>query len=455
MASFTLHIQYVDRPAETRVFTNRDQVTFGRDVGDIALRDSQVSGRHGQITFTGGVLRYEDFGSTNGSFLLDGRRIHTLELSQGMTIRLGNSLIAVQALDSPLAAGKGRTMVAGAGLAPFAPPPGPPPSRPLVGAPTPAASPAADDPQALGLAPTGYMPAISAPPGFQQPVARPPEAPPPAPPRPEIDDEEATVQHLPVVDSAPAPGALPISGGDLTGLLKQAWSILQPVIIPASLITGAITVPIALIGGILGFIPYVGAVVGFIFTLAQIALMPLAVAAVYRFMLGRYLGAPIDPQTAWRQQIDEAREVWPSFFLASLIAGVGALFLIIPGILLGIFIGPVYFVEGKRMVDINLRTLELTKRDPLPLIILVFIVAIALAIALAIPLAIFGLLGAVGGLLSAVLLAALGAVILPFGATLALLLYFGLRRRFEGGEPEEAARAILTAVEAAKPLSQA
>jgi len=452
MASFTLHIQYVDRPAETRVFTNRDQVTFGRDIGDIALRDSQVSGRHGQITFTGGVLRYEDFGSTNGSFLLDGRKIHTLELSQGMTIRLGNSLIAVQALDSPLAAGKGRTMIAGAGLAPFAAPPGPPPARPSFSAPTPPASAAADDPQALGLAPTGYMPAAAAPPGFHQPIARPPEAPPPAPTRP-VDDDEATVQHLPVVDSAPAaPAALSISSGDLLGLFKQAWLILQPVLVPAALITGVITVPAALLGGIFGHVPYVGWLFNLILGLAQLALVPLAGAAVYRFMLGRYLGAPIDPKTAWRQQIAEAREVWPSFVVAGLIAGLGALFLIIPGILLGIFIGPVYFVEGKRMVDLNLRTLELTKRDPLPLIIVVFVAAIAVGLALAIPMVVLGLLGAVGALLSSVLLAAVSAVLIPYGAALSLLLYFGLRRRFEGGEPEEAARAILTAVEAARPI---
>ncbi|MCA9638328.1 MAG: hypothetical protein KC420_20000 [Myxococcales bacterium] len=44
MASFTLHIQYVDRPPETRTFADRDKVTLGRDIGDIALRDSQVSG---------------------------------------------------------------------------------------------------------------------------------------------------------------------------------------------------------------------------------------------------------------------------------------------------------------------------------------------------------------------------------------------------------------------------
>ncbi len=485
MASFTLHIQYVDRPAETRTFTNRDILTFGRDVADIPLRDSQVSGRHGQITFLAGVLRYEDLGSTNGSFLLDGRRIQTLDLSPGMAIRLGNSVVTVQAVDSPMGAGKGRTMIAGAGMAPFMPMP-PRPGDPAL-APTghlPAATPPAGMPPptrgrtALGntddpaLAPTGYMPAATPPPGFQQPVAQPPAPPPPVPPAlqqqaqadDDVDiDDEATSPNVPAIGGAPAGGGAPpasgapltISSSDLQALFKQAWGILQPVLIPAALVVGALTVPVALASGILGLIPVVGPILAGLLGLAQALLMPLAIAAVYRFMLGVYLGLPIDWQDAWRQQIADVKEVWLSFFVSGLLAGVGALFLIIPGILLGAFIGPVHFVEGKRMVDVNLRTLDLTKRDPVPLIVIFIVTGLVAGLAIGIPLAILGLIPLIGGLLSGLLGAAAMAVLIPFGATLSLILYFGFRRRFEGGEPEEAARAILAAVESAKPIGPA
>ena len=122
MASYTLHIQYVDRPAETRTFTQA-KVTFGRDAGDVVLHDTQVSGRHGEITFDGSTLRYTDVGSTNGSFLLQGQRVANIELTPGIALRLGNSLITVQAIDAPNVAGKGRTVIAGPGMAPGFPAP--------------------------------------------------------------------------------------------------------------------------------------------------------------------------------------------------------------------------------------------------------------------------------------------------------------------------------------------
>lgn len=104
MASYTLHIQYVDRPAETRTFTQA-KITFGRDAGDVVLHDSQVSGRHGEITFDGNTLRFTDVGSTNGSFLIQGQRVANIELTPGIVLRLGNSLITVQAIDAPNVAG--------------------------------------------------------------------------------------------------------------------------------------------------------------------------------------------------------------------------------------------------------------------------------------------------------------------------------------------------------------
>ncbi|HFE45627.1 MAG TPA: FHA domain-containing protein, partial [Nannocystis exedens] len=399
MASFTLHIQYVDRPPETRTFANRDRLTIGRDIGDIALRDSQVSGRHGEITFQAGVLRFVDLGSTNGSFLLDGRRVSTIEMTPGMAIRLGNSLITVQMIDSPLV-GKGRTMIAGGGVPFGMPAPGmPAPSMPAPGMPAPPVAPPVAPPamgsapvappsvgtlnsegQGIGFAPTSAMPQAAPDGGFAQPVAKPPGAPPPgfpAPPvtSPEISDDDDAVPTNPVVTTGSAPqvqaGQGPIATGsgslnseEFVDLYKQTFEFVKPVWIPAALIVGSITVPVALASGLLGFIPVVGPLLVVLLGLGQAVLMPLAIAALHRFLLGAYLNHPVDWISAWKEQIANAKMVWLSFFVAGLITAVGFIFLIIPGILLGSFIGLIYFCEGKRMVDINLRNLEIAKQEP-------------------------------------------------------------------------------------------
>ncbi|MCB9706679.1 MAG: FHA domain-containing protein [Myxococcales bacterium] len=477
MASFTLHIQYVDRPPETRTFADRDKVTLGRDIGDIALRDSQVSGRHGEITFVGGTLRYTDLGSTNGSFLLDGRRVSTIEMTPGMAVRLGNSLITVHMIDSPMA-GKGRTMIAGGGFAPFSPPPPggmpppgglgmPPPGGgmpPPGGMPMPGGTlaPTAQAPGDLAYAPTSAMPAAM-PSGFAQPVAQPPGAPPPGfpppptpvAPMPSSDDfDGAPTNPGGAGVPTPAPGqAMPmaVGGEDFAAIFKQAWDFLRPVLVPASLVLGAVTVPIAVVSWVFGLIPVIGGIFGALLALAQFVLMPLGIAALTRFLLGRYLNNPVDWMTAWKQQIANARMIWPNFFVAGLIAAIGTVFLIIPGLLLGAFIGPIYFCEGKRMVDINLRNLDIAKLDPITVIIVFIAVAVAAGVGIAIPSLVFGLIPVLGSLLVAILGAAAMAVITPYVLTLSILLYFRIRRRTEGGEPEIQAMQMLIATSAALP----
>ncbi len=299
--------------------------------------------------------------------------------------------------------------------------------------------------------------------GFAQPVAQPPGAPPPgfpqppAPaPAPEIADELDGVPTNPAIvppEGAPPPAGAPaaISSDDFATLYKQAWEFLKPVLVPSALIVGGITVPIALASGILGLIPVVGGVLAFILGLAEAVLMPLAIAALTRFLLGVYLNHPVDWMTAWKQQIANAKMVWLSFFVAGLIAGVGVLFLIIPGILLGSFIGVIYFCEGKRMVDINLRNLEIAKQDPLLPIVAFIVVALAVGIAVAIPTWVLGLIPWIGSILASVLVAAVTAVVMPFMIVLSIMLYFRIRRRFEGGEPEVAAMQMLIATATALP----
>ena len=74
MALYTLYVQYAGRPPETKSF-DKETIVIGRDVGDIALLDPQVSGRHAELRFQSGKLMFQDLGSTNGSFLPSGERV--------------------------------------------------------------------------------------------------------------------------------------------------------------------------------------------------------------------------------------------------------------------------------------------------------------------------------------------------------------------------------------------
>jgi len=323
--------------------------------------------------------------------------------------------------------------------------------------------------QGIAYAPTSAMPQ-AAPGGFAQPVAQPPGAPPPgfpAPPvaSPEIADDYDAIPTNPMVATGeapqvpapqltapvPAPASGALNSQEFVDLYKQTLEFIKPVWIPAALILGSITVPIALASGLLGLIPWVGPLLVVLLALGQAVLMPLAVAALHRFLLGAYLNHPVDWMNAWKEQIANAKMVWLSFFVAGLITFVGFIFLIIPGILLGSFVGLIYFCEGKRMVDINLRNLEIAKQEPLLLIISLIAVGLAVGIGIALPFWLLSIIPWIGGILAGVFQAAVMAIVMPFIVVLTMRLYFQIRRRFEGGEPEIGAMQMLIATTASLP----
>jgi pSer/pThr/pTyr-binding forkhead associated (FHA) protein len=94
----TLLVQCVGRPSEMVSFS-QDRVTIGREACTILLRDDQVSRTHGEVSHDGTALRYTDLGSTNGTYLRDGRRVFDAELTPGTLLRLGESWITV--VDAP------------------------------------------------------------------------------------------------------------------------------------------------------------------------------------------------------------------------------------------------------------------------------------------------------------------------------------------------------------------
>lgn len=493
MASYTLHIQYVDRPAETRTFTQA-KVTFGRDAGDVVLHDTQVSGRHGEINFDGTTLRYTDMGSTNGSFLLQGQRVANIELTPGIALRLGNSLITVQVIDVPNVAGKGRTVIASPGMAPGFPAPMRPPGSPAVGASAPIPRPGmpAPPPGGFAFAPTAQMQSPVMPAGMPAgpqagafvpqpapmashpmaaPMAPPQPAPMPAPmapPQPAFGGPPGPppgtlsgVPQAPVTAPAPMPApmaappgamsAAPIAplaapqapsaeGGkpDLVNDVKTAlaggWSVLAPSSVLVVGMFAAVMIPISVLAWVFVMLLPLGIAgpIAGLLALAQALAMIILVPAAYRYLLGAHLDQPITPKAA----IEEVR------------AKIGDVFvnMLVPGIVLGVFAGPIYWVEGKKLGEVISRNFQLLGRDVVTVIVSWLALVIPITIVNQIVSWLFvKILGTFGLLLASVITNSLTAVMIAYGLGLSTWFYFNIRRRSEGGDPEGDARVRLAA----------
>lgn len=531
MSSYTLHIQYVDRPAETRTFTQA-KVTLGRDSGDIVLHDTQVSGRHGEITFDSGTLRYTDVGSTNGSFLLQGQRVANIELTPGIALRLGNSLITVQVIDAPNVAGKGRTVIAGPGMAPGfpapmrhggapAPPAGPAAAGfsgiPRPGMPFPAPAPPSPPPGGFAHAATAQMQSPGMPPGMPagpampgmsgvpgmpvmapasgafvpQPTTMPapvpgaplggpaPMTPVPMPaPNPITQPPTPTTQPpQPVQSFAPPPMAPPsmapfgaAPGGhagvpqapmavppvpvdavavsapsalgvrpDLVNAVKAAllggWSVAAPT---ATVTVGAfiaLMVPVSVFIWLLARLlpPGVAFGLGSLLGLAQVAAMLILIPSAYRFVLAAHLGQPITPQAAVAEVRAKLGDVLVN--------------MLVPGIVLGVFAGPVYWLEGKKVGDAIGRNFNLIGKDVATIVLTWVALVVPIVVVTIVLGVVFGLMGSLGLLLTLLVSDVLNAVMIAYTLGLSTWFYFDIRRRFETADPEGEARARLGAPE--------
>jgi pSer/pThr/pTyr-binding forkhead associated (FHA) protein len=81
----------------------KDEAVCGRNEGDVRLKDDPtVSPRHARFTVAGGVLRVEDLGSVNGTFL---RLKAPRRLSIGDELRVGRQLLRLEPLPRPSRSG--------------------------------------------------------------------------------------------------------------------------------------------------------------------------------------------------------------------------------------------------------------------------------------------------------------------------------------------------------------
>lgn len=180
---------------------------IGREGTDIVVADPEVSRRHAAIREHGGGVAIEDLGSTNGT-LVNGNKVEGVQpLSDGDSVRVGNTVFRVR-VETP-AADSGATVVGNVPAAApqvtaaraipndiTAPPPGQQPAAP-------AAAPAAAAPQAPAAAPQAAPAAASSAPRGD--VDAPPEVVP-----------SAVRRVLPPPQAGQAPAFVPPSAHNIT-----------------------------------------------------------------------------------------------------------------------------------------------------------------------------------------------------------------------------------------------
>jgi hypothetical protein len=164
----------------------------------------------------------------------------------------------------------------------------------------------------------------------------------------------------------------------------------------------------------------------------MVILMP----SLGRFMLSHYLGQPISIQLAVQQSIARVADV--------------AVHCFVPGIVFGVFAAPIYYVEDKKLGAVIGRNFELLKKELAPILAAVLGGGVAVAIAMTIVGVILGLLP-LGGILTSIVVNGVTAFLVAFASALSVWLYFWVRRKHEGGDPEGEARARLDGAAGALP----
>ena len=102
LAKFTLSFAVVtgDKPGQVYKIPFNEKVIVGRSsTSDLSINDSEISGKHVEISFTKGVLAIKDLGSTNGT-AINGVPIHTVHyLQDGDQILIGRTELRLKGLE--------------------------------------------------------------------------------------------------------------------------------------------------------------------------------------------------------------------------------------------------------------------------------------------------------------------------------------------------------------------
>ena len=279
------------------------------------------------------------------------------------------------------------------------------------------------------------------PPGTQPPVGL--GAPPMTPPGPPPGGFSG-IPQAPLATASPPVGAMavptpPVAGAkaDLVSAVKTALQGGLSVVAPTATVTVgvfiALMVPVSVLVWLFAVILPAGAAfaLGSLLGLAQLAAMLILIPSAYRYVLAAHLGQPITPMAA----VAEVRAKLVDVLVNMLV----------PGIVLGVFAGPIYWLEGRKVGDAIGRNFNLIGKDVVTIIVTwvalivpVFVVLLVLGI-------VFGYMGSLGLLLILLVSDVLNAVMIAYTLGLSTWFYFDIRRRFETADPEGEARARLGA----------
>lgn len=462
MPSYSLSILRHDDTSDLLTF-DKPKVLIGREAGDIVTRDPKMSGRHAELTFEGGVLRFTDLNSTNGSYRVSGERIvGSIVLTPGTALRLGECTIAIQEIESGAALGPGGTQVmeVPAALADtaFAPAPSAALAQAAAAAPAPAAIPAAGSgQQALGAPPFGQpaggafgQPAgggFGQPPGasFGQPAGASFGQPGGGVPFGQQQAGSAQPGGAPqqiAVPPAAAYGAPPPAGtaGDglfdlFKSLLARGASIYKAHGVNGALTLGVVMVPAALIGVATGWIPVLGWIVGILVALFELAVAPISAGAMWRWSFAAASGQSLTWKEAWGAALKNPVSEWLNVAVMGFVIMVGTMFLVVPGIILGLFAAPAYLLEGKAFFGANMRSLDLVMKNPgrhLGLALLVAATVLPVMLLAGIATMILGFIPLLGAPLAQLIMVTALVVVLPFVYLVWASIYFDARKRIEG-----------------------
>lgn len=403
MPAIAIEIRYFDGRREERRFTQAT-ITIGREAGDVVLADPQSSARHGEIHLNSGGATYRDTHSTNGSYLSTGQRISGVQpLLAGTEIRIGQSVLFIQNVQLGAALGpSGTVVIESASALPAQQPPqfGEPAKAPGAVAPGSQSS-------ASGGSPYGSLPGNED--GAAAAMARSPDA------------------------------AAPSRSLDPVAFVAQCLRDYRPLWLEGAKVIGVFLVPLALIEGLAGYVPVVGVVIALLVGLAHALLMfVFGFGAQAEFAMRTAAGLPAAAQQVWTIQLRRAIPWFIGILVPLLVSMVGCFVTLI---LFGALLLPVYMVEDKRMLDVNLRSFELLKKDWAGVLGPALLVGFPILLMHWLILLVFGVLPFVGELLAALAGALFISVASPFATFVQFRVYYSVRYRHENHDAAGEVRA--------------
>jgi pSer/pThr/pTyr-binding forkhead associated (FHA) protein len=404
MLSYTISILRHDDSSDIFTF-EQASVIVGREAGDVITGDPKMSNRHAELKFNAGQLTITDLSSTNGTYLMSGQRLSAPHpLVPGTALKLGDCTLAVQEVVSGFE--RGGTQVMDQVAAPAAPMA---PAAPLA----PAAPPAA------GATPQGTGGSASD----------------------RVKEFERDIQRQ-VAEGPTSEGLF----DQFKYYLASGLIIYKEHYINGVMTLGLVMIPAALLSALFSFIPVIGIFLGFLVALVQLALAPISTGAMGRWALAAAAGRSLTWKQAWGAAMRNPVQEWLNMAVMSFIALVGFFFLVIPGILLGMFSVPSYLLEEKRFIGANLRSMELVLKEPgrlLGLAFLMILTAVPVMIAAAILAVVVGFVPMIGAPLANVVTVAASMLAVPLIYLLWSLVYFDTRKRLENVDPRVENAAVI------------